>query len=226
MNKHQSNKAFTLLEILTVTAIFAMLAAIFVPIAGKAMDSARKSTAANNLRQIALAYYGFLNADDSHKANSKLTLHDFVGVLAEKVDLNDPQLWIVKEDPLVQRTAFPFPSHIASPSQRFDNWELDQSFKSFPLSITLVKGISTAANLSTTPVAWTRGLSSNGKWAGLADSNPGVYGDKGGFIAFLDGHVKWYSNLNENGGLLTHYVTRKPTSNIFHAIPPHASVLD
>ncbi len=221
-----SRKGFTLLEVLTVTAIFAMLAAIFIPIAGKAMDSARKSTVSNNLKQIALAYYSFLNSDNFQKINGKATLHDFIAVLAEDCDLNDPQLWIIKEDPLVQQFAKPIPSHIAFPDKEFKRWELDKVFRDYPLSVTVVKGISVNANPSTTPVAWTRGLRLNGRWAPLTDNYPGVYGEKGGFIAFLDGHVKWYSNLNENGGLLTHYITRKPTSNIFDALPPNASVLD
>lgn len=226
MYNYKSQKAFTLLEILTVTAIIAILAAIFVPIAGKAMDSARKSTTANNLRQIALGYYSFLNGDDRQKANTKSTLHDLVAILAEKADLNDPQLWIIKEDPLVEQAPSLIPTHIASPSKQHNNWELDSTFKNFPLSITLVNGISANSNPSTTPIAWTRGLQTNGQWASANTSRPSVYGEKGGFIAFLDGHVKWYSNLNDSGGLLTHYITRKPTSNILEAIPPHASVLD
>lgn len=226
MNTFKFYRAFTLLEILTVIAIFAMLAAVLVPIVGKAMDSAHRSTVSNNLRQIALAYYSFLNSDDRQKANSKTTLHDFVAMLAEKADLNDPQLWIIKDDPLVEQFTSPLPTHIAFPNNQLNSWEINKAFKNHPLSITIVKGISVNANLSTTPVAWTRGLRPNGKWASLTDTPPGVYGDKGGFIAFLDGHVKWFNNLNENGGLLTHYITRKPTSNILDALPPHASVLD
>lgn len=218
MISHKSQKAFTLLEILTVTAILAMLAAIFIPIAGKAMDSARKSTVANNLRQIALGYYSLLNSDDRQNANSKTSLHDLIALLAEKADLNDPHLWIIKEDPLIH---LPPPTYITSLNLQTSNWDLNNAFKDFPLSITLAKGIPTNANPSTTPIAWTRGLQPNGRWGPHS-----VYAEKGGFIAFLDGHVKWYSSLTDNGGLLSHYITRKPTSNIFDALPPNASVLD
>lgn len=221
MISDKPQKAFTLLEILTVTAIFAMLAALFIPIAGKAMDSARKSAVANNLRQIALGYYLFLNSEDRQKANATTSLHDLISILAEKADLNDPNLWIIKEDPFVERTPFPLPTYITSPNPQTAIWELNNAFKNFPLSITLAKGIPPNANPSTTPIAWTRGLQSNGRWGSLS-----VYAEKGGFIAFLDGHVKWYSNLTDNGGLLTHFITRKPTSNILEALPSHASVLD
>lgn len=217
----KNKKAFTLLEILTVTAIFAMLASILIPVVGKAMDSARKSRVQNNLRQIALAYYSFLNSEGRQIANKSTTLHEMIAILAEKADLNDPNLWIISEDPLVERSYTPPPKYIISLNPQDSKWDLNKVFKDFPLSITLVKSIPSHANPSTTPIAWTRGLQVNGQW-----SRESVYGEKGGFIAFLDGHVKWYSNLNDNEGLLTHFITRKPTSNILEALPPYSSVLD
>jgi len=217
----KNKKAFTLLEILTVTAIFALLAAILIPVVGKAMDSARKSRVSHNLRQIALAYYSFLNGDHRQIGNKSTTLHEMIAILAEKADLNDPNLWIISEDPLVENAFAAPPKYIISLDPQNSKWNLNNAFKTFPLSITLVKGIPSNANPSTTPVAWTRGLQTNGQW-----SREAVYAEKGGFIAFLDGHVKWYSNLNEHEGLLTHFITRKPTSNILEALPPHSSVLD
>lgn len=221
MKKHSTHEAFTLLEILTVTAIFAMLAAIFIPVVGKAIESARKSAVASNLRQIALSYYTFLTAENEQTTSlaKKHSLNEFIALLAEKADLNDPGLWIIKEDPMTQNRSCP--NYIVSFNPGKAQWDLNPIFKDFPLSITIVKGIPINAFPSTTPIAWTRGLLPNGQW-----SAQGVYAEKGGFIAFLDGHVKWYSNLNENGGVLTHYQTRKPTSNILEALPSYSSVLD
>ncbi|PWU05277.1 MAG: hypothetical protein C5B43_03575 [Verrucomicrobia bacterium] len=217
----KSQKAFSLLEILTVITILAILAAIFIPIVGKALESARKSTASNNLRQIALAYHTFLNTDNRQLINKSNSLHDFIAVLAEKTDLNDPNLWIIKDDPLIENSTSPIPTHIISFNPQNSTYELNPNFKNLPLSISLVKGIPSNSNPSTTPIAWTRGLLGTGHW-----SPTSVYAQKGGFIAFLDGHVKWYSNLSDNDGQLTHYITHKPTSNIYEALPPHASVLD
>lgn len=223
MCDRKSRGGFTLLEILTVISIIAILAGIFIPIIGRAMDSARKSSISNNLRQIAMAYYYIINNNDSQRMSNK-TVHDFAVMLAEKADLNDVRFWVIDEDPLVER----FGNGIASPIVFFDNGErvVNNEFKECPLSIVVAKGVSMNVNVSTTPIAWTRGLGVNGKWASYNDDNPGVFGDKGGFIAFLDGHVKWYADLGQNGGLLIHYVTRKPTNNIYEALPPYASVLD
>lgn len=225
MSNYKFHRGFTLFEILAVVAIFAMLAAIIVPVVGKAMESGRKSVVANNLRQIALAYYNWINTG-GQRGGSEGTLHDFVGIFAEEADLNNPEIWIIKEDPLVEGFSGKMPSHIGYLSKELGKWELNEAFRDFPLSIVLVKGISANAHLSSTPVVWTRGLRVDGKWSGLGEVKPGVYGDKGGFIGFLDGHVRWYRDLSENGGMLTHYITRRPTSNIFEAIPPHAFVLD
>jgi prepilin-type processing-associated H-X9-DG protein len=42
--------------------------------------------------------------------------------------------------------------------------------------------------LDITPLAFTRGLKTDGTW----DETAGLYGSKGGYVVFCDGHVTWY----------------------------------
>ena len=227
MNAHiKEQKAFTLIELLTVIAIIAVLTAVLIPTAGKAVHSARKAKASSNLRQIALAYMIYGNTQDKPKSINKNKLAEWAAELAEQVDFNDPKIWILKEDPLVEQSPHSFPQTIiALLNEESHRWAIDRNFENFPLSFAVANGLSTQAPQASTPIAWTRGLKASGQWAPLTDHNPGVYGNQGGHIAFLDAHVSWYSELNSDNSLV-HYLTRKPTSNILQALSPHASVLD
>ena len=53
-------KAFTLVELLTVIAIIGILAAIIIPVVGKAKAASQKSVCASNLRQIGIALSSYI----------------------------------------------------------------------------------------------------------------------------------------------------------------------
>lgn len=216
--------AFSLIELLTVIAIIAILGALLIPIAGKTIEKANKTVAANNLRQIASAYYTYSILDGQNPPR-KPTVQKWAVTLADKAGLNDPQVWIFKNDPLVEKCHHPFPNSIIS----FDNYtkksNLDSDFQKFPLSVAIISNLPSTASQNT-PIAWTRGLRPDGTWAPLDAENPGVYGEKGGFIVTLAGNVQWYSDLKEDGGQLLHYYKHTRTSNIFEALPHGTSVLD
>lgn len=218
---------FTLVELLSVVAIIAILIAFLVPATGKAINLTKKTRDSNHLRQIALGYTIVMaeNMGNTEVLTQANNLYEWAGELAKEADLNDPSFWINKEDPALNALKGELlPTYIGSFEHQ--QWALNPSFKKFPLSITVATGQISSRNPSTTPIVWTRGLKPDGTWASENEETPGVYGSKGGFIAFLDGHIEWYQNLSKNGGQLFHWKTRKPTKNIYEAIGPGAYVLD
>jgi hypothetical protein len=66
------------------------------------------------------------------------------------------------------------------------------------LSVALVGNITKAVDQATTPVVFSRGLGTDGKW-----TQEGAWGTEGGFIGFLDGQVRWYKNLSDDDGKLS-----------------------
>jgi prepilin-type N-terminal cleavage/methylation domain-containing protein len=204
-------KGFTLIELLIVISIIAILASILIPTAGKMVQGAKRTKAANNLRQIALAYLAYSHQQGfcSLKADN---IHDWAAQLAEHADLNDPRIWILEEDPQVKSKREPIPLLIGT----FDhnsNFSTEATFQNYPLSFNVASEPIVRQSASTTPLAWSRGLETSGKW-----STDSVYGTKGGYIVYMDGHVMWYDTLNKDGGALTNYQTGTRTSDITQAI--------
>jgi prepilin-type N-terminal cleavage/methylation domain-containing protein/prepilin-type processing-associated H-X9-DG protein len=60
-NKH----AFTIIELLMVIAIIGVIAALLMPAIGKARESGRRTQCTNNLRQIGIAMYIYIDEHDS-----------------------------------------------------------------------------------------------------------------------------------------------------------------
>lgn len=60
----KSDRAFTLIELLTVIAIIAILAAILIPVAGRVRENARAAVCVSNIRQISIAM--LLYADENN----------------------------------------------------------------------------------------------------------------------------------------------------------------
>ena len=55
----KKKNAFTLIELLVVIAIIGILIAILIPVVSKAMESARRSNCANNLKSIGNAFLAY-----------------------------------------------------------------------------------------------------------------------------------------------------------------------
>jgi type II secretory pathway pseudopilin PulG len=80
------------------------------------------------------------------------------------------------------------------------------------------------------PIAYSRGLregtTAPGTWADpkLNFDLGGIFGNSGGFIVFLDGHVSWFSDLGTGDRcVLRKYGTQDPTNKVGEALPRGSS---
>jgi prepilin-type N-terminal cleavage/methylation domain-containing protein len=206
-------KGFTLIELLTVIAIIGILAAIIIPTVGKVRDTAAKSVAASNLRQIGQAalIYASDNKDQLPKMTSvaaatfgqtvttggEESVDGFAAAVAVGGGLNDATIWVVSNDKNGANTTGA--STVFTPSNTTKNFTPASggsvSFQQLSLAFGVILGLTTSDS-STTPIAFTRGFVTNfNQSTGAIDDATGVYGSDGGHIVFLGGNVQYYRNL-------------------------------
>jgi hypothetical protein len=108
-----------------------------------------------------------------------------------------------------------YPTSILSPDNRNT---LDASFTDGrQLCLEFVGGLK-MSDPPTTPVAFTRGLRTDGTW----DATNGVYGDAGGYVVYLGGNVEFYPDTATNK--FVNATTGKRTDNLLEALPDRANV--
>lgn len=220
LNHRRLYSGFTLIELLTVIAIIGILAAIIIPTVGSVREKAQRAVDASNLREIAKAamiYAGDNNdrlpdPDAVTPLNAPSRVFLWPGLLARAGTLTEPSMYFSKVDPAFSGE---YPTAILSPGNRN---ALDASFTDGrELSFEFVGGLK-MSDPPTTPVAFTRGLRTDGTW----DPQNGVYGDAGGYVVFLGGNVEFYPDTAT--GKFVNAITGQRTDNLLEALPNRTTV--
>ena len=214
--------AFTLIELLTVIAIIGVLAAIIIPTVGAVREKAQRAVDGNNLREIikAAQIYAGDNNDrlPDPRAVPAATMtanpqsHLWPGIIARNNILTDATFYFSKSDPFFNGV---YPISIISTTDTTKR-TLDNTFRTASaLAWEFASGIKMSDGAAM-PVAWTRGLQTNGSWS----LTSGTYKDVGGYIGFLGGNVAFYSNAGTGtSGIFTSNFSARKTTNIQQAIP-------
>ena len=172
-----------MIELITVIAIIAVLLAVLTPVVSNMMGSARRSSDANNMRQLAMATIAHINQSGATNSTAFASLNDWAVALAQAGNFNEPALFIVPGDPA-------YTASTAVPAKVQTSGTVDTTFASAPLSVAAPSSINLNNSAASTPIVWTRGLQTNGTWSATSP-----YGTLGGYIAFLDGHVTFYKTV-------------------------------
>jgi prepilin-type N-terminal cleavage/methylation domain-containing protein len=214
---------FSLIELLMVLGVMGILMGMLIPSVGVVREKAQRMATANKLRQVGLAVATYQSMTGRSLAATSLA--DWMGRLAAETGLGEGELYLFKEDPLVAAIPARIPPMLVERAAS-GAWLPVEGFAEWPVGLAVASGLSLQSNPSTTPVAWTRGLTTEGRWLDHGSPRAGVYGAAGGFIVFLDGHVAFFRDLREDGGLLVGQSDGRRTSDIREALGPGVAAYD
>jgi hypothetical protein len=223
------NKSFTLLEIVFTITIIGILLAICLPAMSAIKLSAQKLKDQSNLQTIAKAWYecAVNRGWTINEINGKSIHLTFAEQLAgfgksspSDMILNDPYVYISPGDKhasrVTQEAICRFADGVIVSNEPWLSAPSDSKFRWGTLiSYCLALNLPSNVPAETTPLAFTRGLRSDtGTW----DEILGLYGSKGGYVVFCDGHVTWFDGSKPARFLK--WDQSGYTSDIWEAVPP------
>jgi prepilin-type processing-associated H-X9-DG protein len=196
------------MEIVTVIAIIAAIAGITVPAYKAIKQSVQKMVDVSHLKKIGAAWYECainrrwkIDGMPDDRFLPCLQFTSFARQLAGdgKTDpsdmvLNDASVYISLGDKLASKVKGK--KVITYINNGIITWAEPYTYvtnvivnNEFAFSYCFVINLPADCPLETTPLGYTRGLKKDGTW----DEEIGLYGSKGGYVLYADGHVKWFN---------------------------------
>jgi prepilin-type processing-associated H-X9-DG protein len=239
--RFRSKASFSLAELTASVGIISILLTIVFAVTDILSERSQRAKGARNLRTIALAHAHFIN--DFGRAITYTDLSKMKGgtgacdvnllaaFLAKYGYIKDVSIWAWDFDYLVKEykknKTLPTRMYDASTDHVASEFAGKQSGGTFPLSVVCCvvqnRGYDYSQLLSSKfPCACSRGLYKDGKWRKQSDGDTGgVWSDRGGLIAFFDGHVEWYDNI-EN--VFSRFGTNTKTKVLCETLPNYDGI--